>query len=250
MERKCDAVYQVRMQVCNRIPELKDLTFHDKIEELCAKCMDKNVYVRKTAFGALQTVIKGSPYTVLDPTMFEQLIQKQEAAGAQEEVISVLKQSMDATRRIEELVRAQTSRLDQMQASELQEFLNLFLQLLVVQNPTAQAGFPRIIAWGLGLTSEQLKKYYLLFIMDFLMLVSKDEVSTSAMSRLMDLVQTIPFDQFNQLMLMLSRSADVNQQFVAMLSNPMLYKQLICLVGGQQQDVKVQVAACRLFYAI
>ena len=50
----------------------------------------------------------------------------------------------------------------------------------------------------------------------------------------MDLVQTIPFDQFNQLLLMLSRSADVSQQFVAMLSNPMLYKQLICLVGSQQ----------------
>lgn len=46
--------------------------------------------------------------------------------------------------------------------------------------------------------------------MEFLTLVSKDEVSTSAMSRLMDLIQTIPFDQFNQLMLMLSRSADVN----------------------------------------
>lgn len=30
----------------------------------------------------------------------------------------------------------------------------------------------------------------------------------------------------------------------------MLYKQLICLVGGQQQDIKIQVFACKLFYAI
>ena len=250
MERRYDSVYQVRMQVCNRIPELKELTFHDKIAELCTKCMDKNVYVRKVAFSNLQVVIKNSPYTVLDPTMFEQLIQKQEAADAQQEVIQVLKQSMDATRLIEELVANQTARLDQMQASELQEFLNLFLQLLTVQNPKAQSSFPRIIAWGLGLTSEQLKKYYLMFVMDFLALVSKDEVSTSAMSRLMDLVQTIPFDQFNQLMMMLSRSADVNQQFISMLSNPMLYKQLICLIGSQQQDIKVQISACKLFYAI
>lgn len=234
LERRCDAVYQVRAQVCNRIPELKDLSFHDKVEELCTKCMDKNVYVRKAAFAGLQTVIKGSPYTVLDPAMFEQLTQKQEAAGAQEDVLTALKQSMDAAKQVEELVGAQMARLDQMQASELQEFLGLFLQLLTVQNPRTQIGFPRLVAWGLGLTSEQLKKYYLLFVMDFLTLVSKDEVSISAMSRLMDLVQTIPFDQFNQLLLMLSRSADVSQQFVAMLSNPMLYKQLICLVGSQQ----------------
>ena len=59
--------------------------------------MDKNVYVRKTAFSNLQIVIKNSPYTVLDLTMFEQLMQKQEAAGAQEDVISTIRQSINAT---------------------------------------------------------------------------------------------------------------------------------------------------------
>ncbi|CAL5980343.1 Conserved_hypothetical protein [Hexamita inflata] len=240
ISRRFDHVYQIRQQLCQRIPTLNEINTLEAVQVLIVLSNDKNIYVRKAAFNAIFKVFANFQFKILDENVFKMLIEREP------ELNDVFIEKIKIVRELNTFVQNQILRLSKMQISELSEFLNLFNQLIKLKHPESQKCFKNILEWGIGGESDAVKKCFMAFLVQFIEQKEDDEVMTACTNKLIDLSNQVNRQTFYIMFKMLGKDA----KFISLIQNPIVFKQLIGIIANPDIEFNSRALACRIMQTL